>query len=445
MAHTRRPSDGLLARVNFPLYAVDMLTSRHILVAGGGGSSKTGVANGFEIYELYHNGSHFCAEEVLRHETGANVVMNFAVRNGGRRGYLCAGQEAHCQMYYVQPRIQSEEDGNGNGVGVGDGKPVPEERPHENGNVRQRNAHSGVEPVANGHRPPLSTADILRQFQRLHFDIQAADVVQTDFLKGAEPLQRVVRISGNGRLMATGGTDGKLRVWTFPQMTLAAELAAHSKEIDDLDFSPDSKLVASISKDAQGLVWDLASGQLQHKLQWKTPEGAKYLFKRCRYGTVEAQKNHYRLFTIANPLGKVGKQRGFLQHWDSAGGQLRQSVAIDESLSSLAVRDDGRFVAVGTMFSGSVSMYIAFSLQRVLHIPHAHSMFVTGLQFLPITNEEGPPISSDTEAAVLSISVDNKVCIHSLPQRRTIPAWIAIAFLIVMIFAVFVLCSYIGI
>lgn len=102
----------------------------------------------------------------------------------------------------------------------------------------------------------------------------------------------------------------------------------------------------------------------------------------------------------------------------------------------------------------------------MLHIPHAHSMFVTGLQFLPITNEEGPPISSDTEAAVLSISVDNKVCIHSLPQRRkyllevpsksianlmpyffagTIPAWLAILFMIVMIFVVFVFCSYIGI
>lgn len=47
MAPTRRPSDGLLARVNFPLYAVEMLTSRHVLVAGGGGASKTGVANGF--------------------------------------------------------------------------------------------------------------------------------------------------------------------------------------------------------------------------------------------------------------------------------------------------------------------------------------------------------------------------------------------------------------
>lgn len=43
----RRNKGGLLARVNFPLYTVQMLTSRHILVGGGGGSSKTGVANGF--------------------------------------------------------------------------------------------------------------------------------------------------------------------------------------------------------------------------------------------------------------------------------------------------------------------------------------------------------------------------------------------------------------
>lgn len=47
MAPTRRKSDGLLARVNFPLYTLQMVTSRHILVGGGGGSSKTGVANGF--------------------------------------------------------------------------------------------------------------------------------------------------------------------------------------------------------------------------------------------------------------------------------------------------------------------------------------------------------------------------------------------------------------
>lgn len=48
-----RSHEGLLARVNFPLYSVEMLTSRHVLVAGGGGSSKTGVANGFVSSSLY--------------------------------------------------------------------------------------------------------------------------------------------------------------------------------------------------------------------------------------------------------------------------------------------------------------------------------------------------------------------------------------------------------
>lgn len=107
-----------------------------------------------------------------------------------------------------------------------------------------------------------------------------------------------------------------------------------------------------------------------------------------------------------------------MQAWNPENGTLTNAVTIDESASALAVRDDGRFVAVGTMFTGSVSIFIAFSLQRVLHIPFAHSMFVTGLEFLPLKNADGPLISNNTEAAVVSISVDNRVCIHSLIYRR---------------------------
>lgn len=56
-------------------------------------------------------------------------------------------------------------------------------------------------------------------------------------------------------------------------------------------------------------------------------------------------------------------QKGYLEQWDPDTGNIVNTVAINESLASLAVRDDGRFVAVGTMFTGSVSIYIAFSLQ----------------------------------------------------------------------------------
>uniref|UniRef100_A0A1B0G0U4 Uncharacterized protein n=1 Tax=Glossina morsitans morsitans TaxID=37546 RepID=A0A1B0G0U4_GLOMM len=455
MSTTRRPSDGLLARVNFPLYAVDMLTSRHVLVAGGGGSSKTGVANGFEIYEIFHNGQHFCAQEIVRYETGANVVMNFAVRNEGRRALLCAGQESHCQMYFVNPRVLSD-DGKEEVSIISDYKSNRDNhdvRAHENGLRNRRNTTSSVEDLPNGHtanaaedKQPLPTVppDQNSNMKRhLKFDIKVGNSVQSDFLP-TEPLQRVVRIGPNGDIMVTGGTDGHLRVWSFPKMSLIADIKAHSKEIDDIDISPDSKYIITIAKDRLGIVWDIKTAKRHYDLNWDTPEGIKYLYKRCRYGTIETQRDQYRLFCIANPLGKVGKQRGYLQQWDCSTGTLRLAVGIDESLSSLAVRDDGRFVAIGTMFSGSVSMYIAFSLQRVLHVDNAHSMFVTGLQFLPVTNEEGPPVSSDTEAAVLSISVDNKVCIHSLQQRHTIPAWLAIILIVIVLLAAFTLCSYLG-
>lgn len=188
-----------------------------------------------EIYEIYHNGQHFCAQEVIRHETGSNVVMNFAVRSDGRRSFLCAGQESHCQMYFVNPRVISED-------GKEEVSATQEDKPHktnvndvyanENG-IRQRRqtGPSGVEELPNGHVGPGETdakpqgkQDQNANLKRiLKFDIKAADSVQTDFLS-ADPLQRVVRISPNGRVMATGGTDGYLRVWSFPQMMKNAEI-----------------------------------------------------------------------------------------------------------------------------------------------------------------------------------------------------------------------------
>lgn len=93
-----------------------------------------------------------------------------------------------------------------------------------------------------------------------------------------------------------------------------------------------------------------------------------------RFGIIEDQKDAYRLFTIANPLSRSGKQKGLLQQWDPADGALRRTVAVSESLSALAVRDDGRFVGLGTMFSGSVDIYIAFSLQVGATSPWPHAL-----------------------------------------------------------------------
>lgn len=83
---------------------------------------------------------------------------------------------------------------------------------------------------------------------------------------------------------------------------------------------------------------------------------------KCRFGLIEgAKEKTSALYTLANPTGVAKKQKSFLQKW-STKGELANCVALDESLSALAVRDDGRFVALGTMFSGSVEIYTAFNL-----------------------------------------------------------------------------------
>jgi prolactin regulatory element-binding protein len=165
--------------------------------------------------------------------------------------------------------------------------------------------------------------------------------------------------------------------------------------------------------------WNTHSVKQPKQLVWSDP-GVRYQFKRGRFGLVEGQKDKFRLYTIVNPFSKTGKSSSYIQQWDShpATAILLKSAVINEPLAALAVRDDGKFVAIGSMFSGSVSIYIAFSLQQILHVPNAHAMFITGLQFLPVLNPDGPSISNLSEATVLSISVDNRICYHNIYHRR---------------------------
>ena len=87
------------------------------------------------------------------------------------------------------------------------------------------------------------------------------------------------------------------------------DFATHEKEIDDIDFSPDSARLLSVSKDKVGLhavvlvtcqtkcffyvllfhhfsplfqraiVWDVKKGKKHAELGWESPAGVKYAFK----------------------------------------------------------------------------------------------------------------------------------------------------------------------
>lgn len=250
------------------------------------------------------------AEEVIRHETGENVVMNCAVRGNGAHSYLVAGQESHCQLYHVNFKIDSCDSSTKNGR-IETLKPLLGRKSsalldEHSTNVRNRRA-SKTTTETNASKSNGATDTNQNENRCIRFDIKAGDLTQTDFSTDG-PLQRVVRISANCKFMATGGTDAHIRIWRFPNMMKTHDINFHTKEVDDLDFSPDSKQLVSIAKDGLAVVWNVDSGKQIAQLTWTPPDNVKYLFKRCRFGVYEGKRGQHRLFTITNPLGKVGQQ-----------------------------------------------------------------------------------------------------------------------------------------
>lgn len=77
---------GLLARSDFPLYAVKALDERHFLVAGGGGAAKTGIANAivrnFEFCITFNSLNCYCSMDAVWFEFPLMVHITHGKRIG---------------------------------------------------------------------------------------------------------------------------------------------------------------------------------------------------------------------------------------------------------------------------------------------------------------------------------------------------------------------------
>lgn len=424
-----------LGKINFPLYAVAPLSCNHVIVTGGGGSSNTGVFNGFAICEIGMDNNGYVAYEVQRHDTNSLAIMNCAVGSFDpkKRLFLAAGKDGDCDIYQLKfKRLTST--GNRTSDDGGSGEAFSRKR-------KKSNATSNGT-VKSPENVSKSTNSVESGPSDLAFDIQNLLNIKTDF-SPKDPCQNTVTFSFDGRLVVTGGADGILRVWTFPEMQLKSKIEISKKEISDVDISPDRKYVSCVSKDGRCKIWSLADGKVRASLDLPPEDEGKFMYKRCRFGAVQEKRNTYRLYLILNPTN-YKKNKSYLQHWTAPDFSLTKVAAAGETLSALAVSRCGRYLAVGSMTNGDVDIYISFSLQRLKHIERAHKTFVTGLTFLPPAQPDEESVLGNCDAAVVSISVDNQIHVHHIDKTSGISMWLAVVLIILVLVSTFMLCSYIG-
>ncbi|MEH1919559.1 WD40 repeat domain-containing protein [Nostoc sp.] len=81
-----------------------------------------------------------------------------------------------------------------------------------------------------------------------------------------------IAISPDGRFLASGSYDKKIKIWDLPSNTLLYTLEGHGDAVVSLAISPDSKLLASGSWDNRIKLWNLETGQLLRTLDGHTDD-----------------------------------------------------------------------------------------------------------------------------------------------------------------------------
>jgi len=507
------PNPSLLARVNFPPYFVSALTERHILVAGGGGASKTGIGNSLEIYELeFDNQTKTVNADRVHHlDTGSTAFMNGTVFESESGGiYLAAGGiDGVLHVYEVTVGVTQDENVNGS-IGSRrrstsiskESKPVvaslpptfPEDseevfmrrrrtsstssnRPSspttkviplaplndvqengfhdndhdhnkENGYLSNGQVHLNGQVNSNGNSVNHGSKHNHQQNGVQHhrqksFDISSIPVptlcfnvnpvtdIQVDFKKEIQQQQGMVKVEDSfvkaivyspvGNILLTGGGDGHLRIWSgFPHIkpNPLEDIPAHRDEIVDLDIDSHGQVIVTVCRVGVCSLWKRVNGSRIADLEFQPNNSkVKYKFKGCRFLPLEGERSRF-LFTCNIPSQWTKPPlENYICRWDVKRFSMDKKVSVGvEPLAYMSISQDGRCIAAGSL-TGSVSCFDTYSMQKLYQVDKCHSSFVTKVEFLS-SCEETQVLTQSYQSAV-SISVDNKIILHSIPASSS--------------------------
>jgi mono/diheme cytochrome c family protein/sugar lactone lactonase YvrE len=217
--------------------------------------------------------------------------------------------------------------------------------------------------------------------------------------KGHKDAIYSVALSPDGKILATGSYDQKIKLWNAESGEEIRTLSGHNGCVYDLAFRPDGKILASASADRAVKLWDVASGERRDTLSQPLKEVYCVAFspdgKRLYAGGAD---NRIRVWEISesaaettNPIleSRFAHEGTVLNLILSADGKtlasaaddstvkLRDALTMKERLSlekqpdwppALAFIEDDKIVAVGRV-DGSVGFYNVTSGQTAASLP----------------------------------------------------------------------------
>jgi len=229
---------------------------------------------------------------------------------------------------------------------------------------------------------------------------QVADGKQLLTCKGHTGFVWPIAFSPDGHVLASGGDDAIVKLWDIKTGKCFAILQGHSAGIWSVAFSPDGYLLATSSEDQTVKLWDTSSRECLKTLRGHNNRVTSVAF--CPQGTVLAS----------------GSDDQTVKLWDTSTSQCLKTLQIDNSGSrAVTFSPDGNTLASGC-HDRTVKIWDVSSGQ-CLQTLHGHDDCVNSVAF----SSDGQRLASGSDDQTVKLwDVNTGRCLTTL-QRHSSRVW----------------------
>lgn len=351
-----RFKDALVVHlVDFPIYYIECISERHFIVAGGGGSAKTGVHNQINVLELLPTTEACTANIVTKYHTPEEIPD--AIMAGSLMRHL---------------------------------------------------------PISNTR---LVTGGLYATVYSLNFDTRQNNFRISDYetLSDHRTEEDIKTVRCMPNKILTGSMTGQLALWNFldKSRSLDRVIEAHSKPIDEIDIDIHNQQIVTLSREeGRCAIWSLSSLEAisEFKKDFISSQDAKFAFRSARYAS-KAQDTS--LIIACNPIPSKGPSK--LVKLASKDLKLSATASIRiEGVMAMTISSDGEYIGLGSR-DGSVHVLSVKNLSQIYSINQAHHNAVTSMQFLD-SKPESLHLANSNRCALLSASIDRRVVLHRIKK-----------------------------
>lgn len=419
-------------RTKFPPMAATISNgSGTVVLAGGGGASKTGIPNAIVFAAVTENGE--CVQRA-HHGTGLEAVTGISFSEHAR--VLACVQGDGVEIYELLKSNPADDANAADAADADVGLPPPQRL----ASVQRLNVDPpNATPSMRASTPSSELPPAFRAYA------VCLDPTGKRLAVGMEDGSLLVFLCGGGG--GGGGGEGGPQPWV-----LARRAAAHTKELKSMAFSYEGSTLCTCAPDGRALLWDTSSvapsaasptGEIRNlpaPIEVTRPAfrlfnlfGGKKQPSRGRKKDLSAQWR-----CVAMPAGRPAKGSraapplfaalnhpggpGWLVRADSKSGRVRAwGKACASMVPTLAVSDDGSLIVAGNS-EGELLVFDSGTISRLMRVC-AHDLFITSLLLREAAPSGLGALTGGVTYTAITCCGDNSVKLTPLPaaalKRRT--------------------------